>query len=216
MKSGGNSFKMSRRKQQLGRKPSSSRRNASGRSSRSSMSSSTEVLPVSRVSSITEATPYGTSVGEVDPQQRASGSRSHHDSSRASSVFKHKLSMKLACVACVIGVPKGTKQEPEESREDDVYDDLSPSFVRNSQGKGSDRSAREDPSVPSRNKQPSAASLSKKVRFASNLSAYDEESRAKSLEHGKQEETENVEDEEIQLLTVLEDVEHWLGIHPKQ
>ncbi len=36
----------------------------------------------------------------------------HHDSSRASSVFKHKLSIKLACVACVVDAPKETKQEP--------------------------------------------------------------------------------------------------------
>lgn len=201
-----------------GRTSASSRRNASVQSSRRSKSSGTEASSASRVSSVMEATRYAAPVGEVDPahlipQQRIIDSSSHHASSRASSTFKHKLSMKLACVTCVVGVPKGTKHKPEESREDDVYEDLFPGRTSNGEGildhfhcatreECSDRIAREDPSVPSR-KQPSVTSSSTKAT----------ESRARSRGRGEHEDLENCECEENRLLAVLEDVEHWLGIH---
>lgn len=200
------------REQLLGIRPSHSRRHASVRSSLSSTNMG--VMSASQISAITEATRYGESYSQEEPSSHSShhGGSSTGHSSRAPSVFKHKLSMKLACVACVVGVPKGVKQDPDESRVDDDEDDEdveddSNSFFRGSYGQ---RDARGSPSVTSR-EPPSLQGGWKKVRFSSEVCSYDEVSHARARDNDKHFGAEN-QVEENSLLAILEETERWLGI----
>lgn len=137
--------------------------------------------------------------------------------SKASSIFQRKFSAKIACVACVVGIPKATREEgPDDDAEDETrqedattgHDDAVVQQQESWFSFGGAASSLVDGSAMQENPD-SRKQTTKRVSFLSDL--VESHNQRVDPPSDDDEELEN-QIAEYSLLSCLDDAERWLGI----